>query len=308
MLGWIIFAGIYAGFVYLCRQRSLPIAVMRAWFTFHMALSVLCSAFLCGIVYTLAYKKLGLVSRSTAENLSRAVTAFSFAYLFRFSCQHVQVKMIEGSIPWSSITEQHDFCLCHTSFFDTLAYLWVVPYRYIYGAKTFIKSSLRKLPVFGSVVVACGHFPVYFVSEEASSFSVNKDKQAEVATQVDKYLDMGGSLSFFPEGALNRSPEVLKDFRLGSFYPIVARKLPVYYCISFGCHEVWGPDLKGMPGFPADIYFFIGKHEYDADKVDAKQLATDVRVTMQKKIDEVLELRNKAGYKVWYVAEPKKTQ
>lgn len=305
MLGWIL-VGAYAAIVYGCRKRALPVTVMRAWFTFHLALSVLVSAVLCGVVFTLAYKKLGLISKSKAENLSRALTAFAFGYVFPLSCQHVQVKQLEGSLPWSSITEQHDFCLCHTSFFDTVVYLWLVPYRYIYSAKTFVKASLRKLPVFGSVVVACGQFPVYFVSEESSSFSVNKDKQAQVAAEVEEFLKVGGSLSFFPEGALNRSPEVLTDFRLGSFHQILAHKLPVYYCISFGNHEVWNADLKGMPGYPADIYFYIGKCEYDASTTDAKQLATQVRETMQKKIDEVLEIRKRTGYQPWYVASPKK--
>jgi 1-acyl-sn-glycerol-3-phosphate acyltransferase len=301
LLCWVIFAVVYGGFLYLLRQRAAPVIVMRVWYTIHLVLCVIMSWF-AAVVLTFAHKKLHLVSKSTAQSLERCVCATTFGCWLRFNSPHIHVHWMQGSLPWSSITKQHDLCLCHTSFFDTMLYLWYVPYRYIYSAKTFAKASLRKLPLFGSVIVGCGHFLVYFNSEEANTFSVDKAKQAAVAADVEAWLQQGGSLSFFPEGALNRTPEILKDFRLGSFNTIVRHKLALYYCVTYGNHEVWNASLKGVPGYPADVYMYIGKYEYDPEKEDAKSLSTGLRQEMQKHLDDILALRERRGYKPWWKA------
>ncbi|KPI86771.1 hypothetical protein ABL78_4140 [Leptomonas seymouri] len=296
-----IVAAVYSGFLYLMRLRALPVVVMRTWYTIHLVLCVLLSWF-AGTVLVFAERKLHLLSKSTAQSLERCVCATTFGYWLRFNSPHIHVHWMPGSLPLSSITEQHDLCLCHTSFFDTMLHLWYVPYRYIYKAKTFAKASLRKLPLFGTVIVACGHFPVYFNSEEQNVFSVDKGKQAAVAAEVEEWLDQGGSLSFFPEGALNRTPEVLKDFRLGSFNTILSRKLALYYCVTYGNHEVWNPSLTGLPGYPANVYMYVGKYEYDPAKVDAVSLAAGLRQEMQKHLDDMMALRKRSGYLSWWKA------
>ncbi|KPA80631.1 putative mitochondrial acyltransferase [Leptomonas pyrrhocoris] len=292
---------VYNGFLYLMRLRVLPVIVMRAWYTLHLVLCVIMSWF-AGTVLMFAEKKLHLLSKSTSQSLERCVCAATFGSWLRYNSPHIHVRWMPGSLPWSSITKQHDLCLCHTSFFDTMLYLWYVPYSYIYRAKTFAKASLRKLPLFGTVMVGCGHFPVYFNSEEANAFSVDKAKQAAVAAEVEEWLGEGGSLSFFPEGALNRTPEVLKDFRLGSFNSIMSHKLPVYYCVTYGNHEVWNASLQGIPGYPADVYVYMGKYEYDPAKEDAVSLATGLRQEMQKHLNDMLALRERNGYKPWWKA------
>ncbi|KAK7200259.1 Acyltransferase [Novymonas esmeraldas] len=304
LLVWGVLAAVYGGFLCLLRARRVPVVVMRAWYTLHLVLCVIMSWF-CAVVLNVLEKKAKLISSATAQSLERCVCATTFGYWLRYNSPHIRVEHLPGSLPFASITEPHDLCLCHTSFFDTMLYLWYVPYRYIYTAKTFAKASLRKLPLFGTVLVTCGHFPVYFSSEESNSFSVNKDRQAAVAAEVEVFLNNGGSLSFFPEGALNRTPEVLKDFRLGSFNTILQHKLALYYCVSYGNHEVWSPTLAGMPGYPADVYVYMGKYEYDANAVDAPALAKGLREEMQRHLDTMLAMREKRGYKPWWKATTK---
>ncbi|CAC9510094.1 Acyltransferase [Leishmania donovani] len=298
LLSWIIFAALYGGFLCLLRERKVPLIVMRAWYTFHLVLCVIIS-WLCGVALSLL-KKVHLLDTETSQSLTRCVCATTFGYWLRFNSPHIRVEHLPGSLSFSSITEQHNMCLCHSSFFDTILFLWYVPYRYIYKVKTFFKASLRKLPLFGTVIVMCGHFPVYFSSTDADSFSVHKDKQAAVAADVENWVKKGKSLCFYPEGMVNRTPEVLKDFRLGSFKTILAHQMPLYYCVSYGNHEVWPPSLKGLPGYPADVYVYIGKYQYPADKVDALELATGLREEMQKHMDEMLALREKRGHKPWW--------
>lgn len=310
MLCLLLFIAAYAGVLYALHQRLLPVVVMRAWFTAFLLAAVVAS-WAGGSVLLLLSRKLKVMSRATAESLSRCVCVLAFGYILRLNSPHIRVEAMEGSLPWAAITTQHDLCLCHTSFFDTILYLWLAPFRYVYTAKTFAKAQLRSLPLFGTVVRACGQFPVYFTSDKSESFTVDKEKQAAVAAQVEAFLTAGGSLSFFPEGALNRQPEVLKDFRLGSFNTILQHRLPVYYCVTYGNHEVWHPDLKGIPGYPADVYVYIGKFEYDAGATDAKTLAKDLREEMQRHLTKMIELRNARGYKPAFVAPPpreKKTE
>lgn len=304
LLGWVVFAALYGGFLYLMRQRAVPVLVMRIWFTLHLVLCVIVSWFTAMVLMVLE-KKLKWITKSTSQSLERCVCATTMGLWLRLNSPHIHVHWMPGSLPWSTITQQHDLCLCHTSFYDTILYLWYVPYKYIYNAKTFAKASLRSMPLFGSVIVGCGHFPVYFNSEEATSFSVDKEKQAAVAAEVETWLGQGGSLSFFPEGALNRSPEVLNDFRLGSFNTILSHKLAVYYCVTYGNHEVWNASLKGVPGYPADVFMFLGKYEYDPNTVDARALATGLREEMQRHLDDMLALRKRNGYKPWW--KPHKT-
>ncbi|KAG5474173.1 hypothetical protein CUR178_04286 [Leishmania enriettii] len=297
-LSWAAFAALYGCFLCLLRERKVPLMAMRLWYTLHMVLCVVISWFCCVVLILLA--RAHLLGTATSQSLARCVCATTFGYWLRFNSPHIRVEHLPGSMSFSSMTEQHDLCVCHTSFFDTMLYLWYVPYSYIYKAKTFAKASLRKMPLFGTVMVACGHFLVYFSSEDVNSFSVEKDKQAAVAANVEEFLSKGGSLSFFPEGVLNRTPEVLRDFRLGSFNTILQHKLALYYCVTYGNHEVWPPALKGPPGYPADVYVYMGKYEYDAEKVDAPMLARGLREEMQKHIDKMLSLRKKRGYKPWW--------
>ncbi|GET90519.1 hypothetical protein, conserved [Leishmania tarentolae] len=298
LLSWTIYAALYGGFLYLLRERRVPLIVMRVWYTFHLVVCVIMS-WLVGRVFTLL-RKVHLLDTATSESLVRCGCATVFGYWLRLHSPHIRVEYLPGSLSFSSITEQHNMCLCHSSFFDTILFLWYVSYGYMYKMKTFVKSTLRKLPLFGTVIAMCGHFPVYFSSTDANSFSVNKEKQAAVAADVKDFLSKGGSLSFFPEGVLNRTPEVLKDFRLGSFTTILAHKIPLYYCVTYGNHEVWPPSLKGAPGYPADVYVYIGKYDYNADEEDAQSLATGLREEMQKHIDKMLALREKRGYKPWW--------
>lgn len=297
----IIFLTLYGiGFV-LCRKRMLPVMALRLYFTVHLLLSLLMAWAVCRVVVFITKNK--YMDKTLSEQWALRVCSFFFGGLVTAS-PHIHVEYMPGSLSFKDLKGQHNLCLCHTSFFDTLLFLKLVPYDYVVRIRSFLKSTLQDMPLFGFVARTCGHFPVYFTSTEASSFAVDKAKQAAVATQVEAYLQAGGSLSFFPEGVLNRTPEVLKEFRLGGFTTILQHKLPVYYCVTYGNHEVWNSSLRGIPGFPADVFVYVGKFEYDADKVDARSLSTAVRLEMQKHLDDMITLRKKRNCKPPYVTKP----
>ncbi|CCW67297.1 unnamed protein product [Phytomonas sp. Hart1] len=295
-LGYLIV--LYSIFIQLLYHRKLPVWVMRLWFSINVVLQVIISCVVCQII-TFLSKILNLYSLRNLHRLSIRACSIIFKYVLPFQFSHIHIEYMSGSLRWSDIKNQHCMCITHASFFDVILFLFLAPTNYITNARTFNKASLWKLPLFGYVIKACGHFPVYFTEENSSSFKVDKEKQVEVAARVEEFLNEDGSLAFFPEGALNRTPEVLKELRLGSFNTIIAHKLPIYYIITYGNHEVWPPDLKGAPGYPADIYVYLGKFEYDADAVDARFLSTALRDDMQKHLDDMIALRKKRNYEPW---------
>lgn len=298
---WILFGAAYAGWLYLLRERRLPVIVMRAWFTLVLATAVVLTHVACRIIRLFSSK----MSLSRSECLCRVAKAAIFKAVFSMNIQHIRHVMMPGSLSMQD-SGRASMCMNHVSFFDSLWFLCVVPLRYIANAKTFIKSDLQNLPLFGYALKSAGYFPVYFVSAEASTFTVNKEKQAAVAANVTAFVESGGALDLFPEGAMNRTPETLKDFRLGTFNTILKYRLPLFYIVSYGNHEVWNTSLKGIPGFPADLYIDYQRFEYDAEKMDAPQLATALHAAMQKSLDNILALRRERGYVPWYEPPTKK--
>ncbi|CCW59720.1 unnamed protein product [Phytomonas sp. EM1] len=298
MVYWSSLFVLYGIFIQLLHYRKLPVGVMRLWFSLNIVLQVILSWVACHII-TFLSKTLNLYGLSTSESLSRSACSIIFKYVMPFYNSHIHVEYMSGSLHWGDIRNQHCMCLTHASFFDAVLFLLSAPTNYISHSKTFNKATLWSLPLFGYVIKACGHFPVYFVDESNSSFKVDKQKQVEVGARVEKFLGEGGYLVFFPEGALNRTPEVLKELRLGSFNTIITHKLPLYYAVSYGNHEVWPANLKGAPGYPADIYVYLGKFEYNVNAVDARSLSTALQEEMQKHLNNMLALRKKRGYKPW---------
>ncbi|KPI86772.1 hypothetical protein ABL78_4141 [Leptomonas seymouri] len=300
-----IVGALYGAMYLLLCERKLPTLVMRIWFTTHLFLSIIIVNIGCHIISFFAYT-IHAIPIDTAQALSRVMKQATFKYFFAPVTPHVRLVEMPGSLP-CSVLKSGAICACHCSFLDSLVFAFITPFLFLWRGRTFMKSSLLSLPIFGYVLRCNGYFPVYFADENSPSFSLNKEKQAAVATDVDAWLSKGNNLCFFPEGAMNRSPEVLADFRLGSFNTILKYRLPLYYIVFYGNHEVWSPSWKGLPGFPADIYIYVGKFEYDVEKEDARSLATGLRTEMQKHLDNMLAMRNECHYKPWYVA-PKKEQ
>lgn len=298
-----VIAAFYGAMYLLLRERKLPVLLMRVWFTAHLFLSLVIVNIGCHIISFFAYT-LHFIPVGTAQAMSRMMKHVTFKYFFASVIPHIHRVEMPGSMPFTAM-KSGAVCACHCSFFDSLFFMFIVPLSFLWRGRTFLKSSLLNLPIFGYVLRCTGYFPVYFANESSASFHVNKEKQAAVGADVEDWLSKGNNMCFFPEGVMNRNPEVLTDFRLGSFNNILKHKMPLYYFVFYGDHEVWSPSWKGLPGFPADLYIYVGKYEYDAEKEDAKSLSTGLRMEMQRRLDDMLAMRKERDYKPWYVA-PKK--
>jgi 1-acyl-sn-glycerol-3-phosphate acyltransferase len=180
----------------------------------------------------------------------------------------------------------------HTSFMDTLTFMAHVPPTVMLNTNTFAKASLARLPILGTLVCDQGLFPVHFSSERENDFKVDREAQDSVQKESDAFLRRGGNLALFPEGAVNRNPRVLKEFRLGSFKKIMENKMNVYYLVTVGNNEVWPPNTAG--GLPRDVWMFLGKMnvDYSDPHLTPERLAQRLRAEMQQKLDDIFRMRD----------------
>ena len=70
----------------------------------------------------------------------------------------------------------------HTSFLDTVITVSKLPTTALRATRCYMSNSLFQLPLLGAICKANGHFPVYFKSDTAGKFSVDKEKQAPPRT------------------------------------------------------------------------------------------------------------------------------
>ncbi|EKF32955.1 acyltransferase, putative [Trypanosoma cruzi marinkellei] len=288
-----LFLFLFVIFMWLLYTRRCPVIVARLWFTLCLLLLAVMTFALCTPLRILAGKK--IIKKRSSERMSCRINGVLLGKALWWVSPHIHVRFLEGSLDWRAIEDRGVVCACHTSFFDTLLFLWLCPLSFVSNCKAFAKKALWRMPIMGEIIRACGHLPVYFNSTDVNSFSVDREKQAAVMKEAEGFMDGGGVICFFPEGVLNRTPETLKDFRIGTFNVIMKHQLPIHYLVYYGSHEVWDPVMKGIPGFPADVQFFIGKYEYDADATGA-DVAKGVREAMQKQLDRMLAKRNEEHY------------
>ncbi|KAG8341055.1 putative acyltransferase [Trypanosoma vivax] len=272
----------------LLRLRWCPTIVMRIWFSMCILLVIVPAYIVCGAVNAAA--KMNWMSKRRSESISCVVSYLLLGKVLLTLSPHIRVKVMKQSLGIKDFQDGGVMCACHTSFFDTLLFLSLASLQYMHRAKALAKSALWKVPLLGTVVEACGHLPVYFTSPDVDSFGVDKEKQAVISVITDEFLTSQGNLCIFPEGVMNRTPEVLRDFRFGTFNLILRHGARVYYMAHCGCDRVWPPSLKGLPGFPADIYVYFGSYEYAKDTT-AKELAAGLRQVMQKHLDNMIEQR-----------------
>lgn len=276
----------------LLRFRLLPVPVMRAWFTGTLAICILASGALTFLADSLRH--LG-VARKITQRLCSYCCVVTFRYLL-YSNPHIRIRVDTSRLPWNAIPEPSAMIINHTSFFDAFVFIGNAPASYLYNCRTLMKSSLRSIPIFGKIFDRVGHFPVYFKSSQDGDFSVDKDKQAEVAVRVSAHLNDKGRIALFPEGAINKEPKVLKPFRFGTFATIFEHRLPVYFFIAVGNNESW-PASAGVGGYPADIDCVIAPFAIDFDKEDPKDVAQRLQKEMQSRLDQILEKRRLRGVK-----------
>jgi 1-acyl-sn-glycerol-3-phosphate acyltransferase len=293
MFGWCITllwlsVAVTAVMYVLLYFRVVPVSVMRVWFGIVMMCNVLAMAAVSFVIDSL--RKVGVPYKQT-KILNTFVCRITFGLIVRLN-PHIRVHIDAKSWQtWCEVPKRSCVVLNHTSFWDAFLFVGISPWSYIYNAKTLMKDSLKRLPVFGAIFDRVGHFPVYFKSDEEGNFSVDKDRQAPVLQAVQQHLEDGGRICLFPEGAVNKNPRQLLSFRRGTFTTVMDNKLPVYYVITAGNEATW-PASASIGGLPTDIVVSVGKFDVDYATQDAGAVATALQLKMQEALDKNYRLRD----------------
>ena len=268
-------------------------ALLRAYF----ALTLVTSVGVASIVTRILYLIPGL-SLERRKSLSAQAAGLSFRLVLAMNPQ-ITVEYISSTgngtqpdkAPWDELfADEHSRPLVlinHTSTFDSLFYSAMVPLSIIGKLKTLAKSGLWKVPLFGTILDACGHFPVYFTKEAvAGEFSVNKQAQDDVMRRLEEHVTNGGGLSMFPEGQINRVDTAeLQAFRRGTF--AVARKhnMTIWAFLHTGVEDFWPTQVRTFGGFPSRIVFKLFKVPPPPKDMDLPEYVDHIQKIMQLELD-----------------------
>ncbi|KAG5487539.1 hypothetical protein LSCM1_07496 [Leishmania martiniquensis] len=286
--GIMLVVALGAGYT-LLRRRLVPKWVMQKWFLLCAAALILPSAALIHLFDPLRYVG---VPQHCLQSICVCIVGYAFKAVWWANPQiHTRVKFDANEdgkpVGWDDIARTSiALALNHTSFWDTFEVVGITPMSHLLHIRTLMKASLRRIPIFGGVFNRVGHFPVYFTSDADGNFQVDKEKQAVVQERVNAHLRRGGSLVFFPEGTVNRTPETLKAFRFGTFATIMEHRLPVYYMVAVGGEKTWPPQMP-YGGLPADVHIRIGRFPIDFDQESSKSVAVRLQQRMQQVRDEI---------------------
>ncbi|KAJ9442854.1 acyltransferase [Diplonema papillatum] len=227
-----------------------------------------------------------LVATRTREAIvcSTAHVVFSFALLL-----NPQIT-VNADVDWTKVPKKAFVMINHTSWLDAIVFCKVAPLTFLPHCRTLLKSTLLDLPIGGAFFRSAGHFPVYFKKDDGNNWELDKERQSPVTQQVTEFLKSEhGVLTFFPEGAVNKSPETLLSFRRGAFSYPLQYDMPIFAFIMVGNEESW--PLGGLPGNPADIDVKLFKicerpGSLPDDVRSAGGLAAHCQKIMQDRLDE----------------------
>lgn len=239
--------------------RKALLSAMRAWFMTTFIGSVATAGLLCRLTHLLAF-----LSPKRRQQISAQIAGLAFRMIFTLNPQISIEHATDDEPAWdelfSSGTQAPIVLINHTSPLDSIFYSACMPTAYIKHVKTLAKSSLFKIPGFGTILHACGHFPVFFAKETATNnFSVDKQAQEKVAKDIETHLLEGGGLSMFPEGQLNPSDcKKLQTFRRGALQLAREKNLAVWGFLHTGIDTIW-PVKDKFGGNPGRIRFKLFK-------------------------------------------------
>jgi len=281
----------------LSLSRRLKYALIRAYFAATLVVSIALVSLVSRII-----KLLFFVSEETRGAWAARAAGLGFKLIMVLNPQ-IRVEYADhqaGRPPWHELFADKNsrplVLINHTSTFDALFYSATLPLSVIGRLKTLAKAGLFKVPLFGTILDACGHFPVYFAKESVlGEFSVNKDLQDKVMAKLEAHVLAGGGLSMFPEGQINRANTAeLQAFRRGTF--AVARKhnMQIWAYLHTGVEDFWPMNVRTVGGFPSKVLYKLFKVPMPPPDVDLAGFVDHIQRVMQLELDVLYMMHRNA--------------
>lgn len=163
----------------------------------------------------------------------------------------------------------------HICNFDVFLVNAVIPQKILQNTKYMVAQGIFKQPIIGTIVTACMHIKIYFtgkngqLSEDTEKlkemheqgresydpledFKIDTEKRDATAAAVQKQIDEGGVLFFYPEGSRSKDETVVRTFRKGGVKTLYDNDMEVWAIICSGNSLAW-PLRDAMAGRPCEV-------------------------------------------------------
>lgn len=142
----------------------------------------------------------------------------------------------------------------HTSFFDILLLVALLPFSKVQRVKMLISYRLFALPLLGQLNRAMGHLAVRNSrkTDDDATRAMFAESTGKALAEFEEYVRGGGTGGWFPEGDVNAgNTHAVGLFKKGGFAPAVKIDVKLW-CVSF-CGNAVTWHAKGLPGRPARV-------------------------------------------------------
>lgn len=198
----------------------------------------------------------------------RVIRAWSYAWFFIMG---MQVKIIYKARP--DKRKQYIIVANHIAYLDTAMIFRTIPFY----AKPLAKAELAKIPLFG------------FLYKQLAVLVQRDDDKSKTRSvnQLKHYLESGGSIFIFPEGAFNETEEPLQSFYDGAFRLAMETNTPVLPVIFPDTKQRmhYSSIFKFSPGITRSI-FLPEVHPENYARSDIKGLKAKVRCVMYDEVKQ----------------------
>lgn len=187
--------------------------------------------------------------------------SYIFSYLTLFFYRVHGAEKINKSQPYIYVPN-------HGSYLDATAVVIAAPTAF----KPLGKIEMSKIPLFGFI------YKRVVVMVDRST----KESRSESVEKLKLVLQKGISILIFPEGTMNRTPHVLKDFYDGAFRIAIETKTPIAPFVVLNARNLMPRNnpLNVRPGI-MDIVF--------ADPIDVSDYSSDDLESLKLRVYKLME-------------------
>jgi len=191
----------------------------------------------------------------------------------------------------------------HSSFFDSILGVALMPFCAVADSKTLASDHLLKIPVIAAVAVACDHLMVAYKSTNVDDFSVDKNSVTVLQEKFKSHVKNGGLGVWYPEGRLHPGTGVtLQQFKAGGFNLCHDVDCEIWLLTFLGNNVFW-PKEAPVGGKPSRIGICARKltdssteftkgiaveEGQDRGRQESLHLATECQKAMQSDMDRMV--------------------
>ena len=194
-----------------------------------------------------------------------------FRFWARSSCWICGIRRRTVGLDRIDLSRPRIYVANHPTSFDPLVIMSVIPGR----LSAVGKKELRRIPIIGWVMMACGWLFIDRGNLEAARRSIEK---------AGEKIREGLPVLIFPEGRRTNTPRILQEFKKGPFHLALAAQVPVQPVRIVGWEKLLAAGARVPRAGQVEIRF--GQEVVPKPNDDVDALRHKVREEMELLLDE----------------------